>query len=146
MVRPARPGDAEAATRLAVAAKASWGYPAEWMERWQTDLTITPGYLETNPAWCAVDSGEVTGFCALEAGRDGWELAHLWVHPSAQGRGAGRALLGAAVGRAGGRLRILSDPHAEAFYRRMGAVPAGWEDAPMSGEPDRRLPVLLISR
>jgi GNAT superfamily N-acetyltransferase len=64
-------------------------------------------------------------------------LDHFWVQPERMGRGIGRELFGHAVGtaRAGGatRLEIDSDPHAEAFYRRMGARRIGEVPADVDG-------------
>jgi GNAT superfamily N-acetyltransferase len=55
----------------------------------------------------------------------GATLDYLWVEPESMGRGLGRALLSHALETArthgAARLAIDSDPHAEEFYRRMGA-------------------------
>lgn len=86
------------------------------------------------------------GFAAVEIAGTESVLSHLWVLPSEMGRGIGRALFAYAetVAHDAGatRLTITSDPHAGAFYRRMGAVVCGWQTAPMDGAPDRRLPLL----
>jgi GNAT superfamily N-acetyltransferase len=69
---------------------------------------------------------------------------HLFVEPAALGRGVGRALFAVAVEwtRAQSRrtLLIASDPNAVGFYRRLGAVDAGWiESEAVAG---RMLPLL----
>lgn len=40
-------------------------------------------------------------------------------------------------------MRVVSDPHAQRFYERMGAVQIGEVDAPVGGT-DRVLPVLSL--
>ena len=42
VIRPARPQEAAALTNLAHRAKASWGYPTEWLAEWGPLLTFTP--------------------------------------------------------------------------------------------------------
>lgn len=39
------------------------------------------------------------------------------------------------------RLRIEADPHAEEFYRRMGAITIAYRRADLDGE-ERRLPIM----
>lgn len=45
-VRAARTADADELTRLARISKAHWGYPKDWLDLWQGDLTITPETIE----------------------------------------------------------------------------------------------------
>jgi predicted N-acetyltransferase YhbS len=65
------------------------------------------------------------------------------------GQGVGRALLAQALGhaRAAGHaaLHIDADPHAEAFYRRCGAMRIGATAAPIDGQPQRVRPQLRLS-
>lgn len=44
-LRSATAEDAPVLTQLIFRAKAYWGYPAEWMDAWCEDLTITPEYI-----------------------------------------------------------------------------------------------------
>jgi len=73
-----------------------------------------------------------------------FDLSRLFIQPEAIRTGIGRALFEAAVALAkadgGTRLSILSDPFAEAFYVRLGAVKIG--EAPSDAIPDRLLPLL----
>src|SRR5690606_14521101 len=84
------------------------------------------------------------GFCALLMGGEEAWLDHLWVMPSRMRRGVGRALFEHAgrFAKANGvrRLKIVGDPHAEPFYRRMGAVRYGSQAANIDGV-ERRLPL-----
>ena len=144
--RPARPDEAAALTQIALAAKQSWGYPDEWMAEWRPDLTIAPGYIGSSPVWVAELGGTTAGFLGLVRMDAHWHLEHLWVLPAFHGHGLGRALFAEAVkqARAVGatELRIKSDPHAEAFYLKMGAVRTGQEVYLLLGKIRRELPEL----
>jgi GNAT superfamily N-acetyltransferase len=125
-IRRATDDDAAALTAIAHAAKRHWGYPEAWIARWRDALTLTPAFVRDHAVFMAVDAGDrPCGFYALSIDGAGAVLEHLWVEPAWMGRGVGRQLLSHAIAnaRAGGaaRLEIDSDPHAEAFYRRMGA-------------------------
>ena len=148
-IRDARPEDCPALTRLARAAKASWGYPAPWLEEWAPQLEIRPEYLEHHIVLVADLVGRPVGFASLEtSGNTTGEVGHLWVDPHHQGQGHGAALMNALVERAVDtgleRLQIVSDPNAVGFYAGFGAVQVGEEDAPVQGTP-RTLPVLSVS-
>lgn len=146
IIRQAEPRDAEAATQLALRAKASWGYPPDWLEAWRDELVIRPEYLATHHALVAVVEGDVVGLCVLEARRAGAALEHMWIAPEYQRRGVGRTLVEHALrfaARSGvSRVEVLSDPFAESFYRNLGARVTGSRPAPMPGAPERALPQL----
>ncbi len=144
--RRAEPSEATALTQIAFAAKQSWGYPDEWMAEWRPDLAIAPGYIAGSPVWVAEVDGTVVGFLGLvqEGGR--WWLEHLWVLPAWHGHGLGRGLFAAAARqvRAQGatELHIKSDPNAEPFYLKMGAVRTGLEVYELFGKIRREVPQL----
>jgi GNAT superfamily N-acetyltransferase len=145
-VQPAEASDAPALTALAHAAKRHWGYPEAWIQRWRDILTITPDYLAAHPCFAAVgERGEILGFAALRVDdRECW-IEHLWVLPKAMGQGMGRRLFerGEAEARKAGAtvLKVESDPHAEAFYVRMGMHTSGRVPATMDGQA-RFLPLM----
>lgn len=144
-IRPAHPTDAARLTEIAHAAKRFWGYPARWMTLWRDELTITPALLAEHPAFCAEEDGLVLGCCVLALDGEAAALEHFWVLPEAMGRGLGRQLFETATRHAAEagatHLIIESDPHAEDFYRHLGARPHGEVNYELDGEP-RRLPVL----
>jgi len=146
MIRRARPSQAEALSRLAYEAKASWGYPAEWMAAWRDELTITPEYVASHEVFIAVTDVSLAGLVALEASEGGATLEHVWVAPDRQGEGVGNALITYALAvakRAGHEVvQVTSDPNAVGFYQRCGARIAGSGPAPMPGAPERTLTVL----
>ncbi len=144
--RHARPSEAEELTRIALEAKQSWGYPDAWLAEWRPDLTITPGYISGSPVEAAELNDAVVGFSGLLLEEGHWQLEHLWVRPAFHGRGLGRALFAEAAqqARAAGatELRIKSDPNAEAFYLKRGAVRTGLEVYHLLGNIRREVPWL----
>lgn len=136
-IRHARAAEAAELSALAHASKASWGYPARWLEMWREALTITPGYIEAHAVHVAA-SDSILGFTALIAGSPDWHLDHLWVAPAAMRRGVGRALFAHAADWAAGHgaaaLAIDSEPFAEPFYLQMGAVREGEIRSQLEGQ------------
>ena len=144
-IRPALPVDLEHLTSIAHAAKRHWGYSDELIALWQADLTVTPEFIASQPVFCAMLDGEIAAFYALLRQGKSFELEHMWVDPKHMGAGVGRLLFDHAVRTArsmgGSILRIVSDPHAEEFYLRMGARRVG--EAPSKPE-GRTLPLLVV--
>jgi GNAT superfamily N-acetyltransferase len=140
-------GQAGELTQIAQTAKRYWGYPEAWMEAWRPLLTITLEQIAAWQVYRAVQAGETLGFYALAGRGQDCILEHLWVKPQVIGKGVGRALFEHAVEKArelgASRLEIESDPHAEGFYRKMGAKRSGEHLTHVLGEP-RFLPVLVV--
>lgn len=148
-IREAQAEDANALTKLAHAAKQSWGYPEELMQAWSAALTFDAAVLSAMHVGVAEGDAGILGFYALMGSGHSVQLEHLWVWPDQMGKGVGRSLvdhaLAAAARRGAEVLVIESDPNAEAFYRRLGAVRVGTIPAPAPGYPDRTLPVLEVA-
>ena len=142
-IRRAIPDDAAELSTLAKRSKANWGYPRDWLARWDSELTFTRAYLDSHRAWVAAASGTLVGMCVLELRADGAWLEHVWIAPEAQRRGIGRALVEEALRAAAAlgisRVTLASDPFAEQFYMKLGAKPYGFEPAPMPGDATRAL-------
>ena len=145
-LRDATPSDLTELTEVAHQAKRHWNYPEAWIAEWSAVLSFGPDSLVEMRVVVAEEHGRIEGFCALLPGTDRWQIEHLWIRPSAMGRGVGRRLFDDAVAHARSRgaaiLVVESDPHAEGFYLRMGAVRVGTNAAPVEGDPTRSLPVL----
>ena len=131
------PSDAETLTALVFRAKAYWGYPSEWMEAWRPELTVSSEYIKQNQLELAFMDGELVGFYGLEFEGRRACLQHLWVEPSAIGRGLGRKLFEMACEAARKEgcdiLDLVADPNAEPFYRHMGAVKTGEDQRSVLG-------------
>jgi GNAT superfamily N-acetyltransferase len=148
-IRSATPSDIAAMDRIALDAKASWGYAAEQLQAWRSDLLTPPKSLNSHPTFVAEIDGEVRAFAQASSSSRPWELVALWVSPPYMGRGIGRALLGrvAAQAHAAGQrcLAIDSDPNAEPFYRACGARVVGSVPAAIEGQPGRTRPQLVLA-
>ena len=142
-IRCAEPSERDALTDIAHAAKRHWGYPPEWIALWRDDLVFAAESFNRWRIFCAVGGGGVVGVCSVSHDGPQAELENIWVLPEFIGQGIGRALFQHAAGQARRdgcrRLRIVSDPHAEAFYVKLGARRAG----SVASKPEgRRLPCL----
>ncbi len=125
-IRRARPEEADALTEIACRAKAHWGYPAHYVARWRDEfLTISPDYIVAHLVWVVVVEGdEPVAFAALERRATGDELEHLWVLPAYMGQGIGKRLFHV-VARHSPEFSFTSDPHADGFYCKLGALKTG---------------------
>ena len=144
-LRAAQPDEADRLTAIAHAAKRHWGYPEAWIRQWRDTLTITPDYLARHPTFVIERDGTVVAFASLLSQGSVAVLDHLWVLPSEMKQGFGRALFLQAekTARAAGvtQLKVTADPHAEEFYRKMGLVTVGREEASLDGH-ERFLPLM----
>lgn len=148
-IRPAIAAEAPALTALCRRAKASWGYPAEWLAAWADDLSVTPEEAASGRVFVVeTAAGGIAGFGGVRERAGRWWLEHLWVEPEQHGRGWGRSLFAAALAEARRRgvveLWIVADPQAEGFYRRLGAKRAGTERGEVCGAA-RELPLLVVA-
>ena len=103
--------------------KGFWGYPAEWMEQWRDDLTITEEILQQQSVLLAVEAQRIIGFCIISESSEYYELEHLWLLPQYIGKGYGKRLLEQSLSKfatAPKPVQVVADPNAEAFYRRQG--------------------------
>ncbi len=147
-IRQAKTGEAALLTELALRSKGHWNYDAEFLEDCRVDLTITPGYVASHPVFVVEERESLVGFYSLEKQADfDVELMHLFVEPSAIGGGHGKRLWQHAVETASQlgfrELVIGSDPHAEAFYKAMGARRVG--EVASIVRPGRLLPLLRFT-
>jgi N-acetylglutamate synthase-like GNAT family acetyltransferase len=147
-IRRARADEAAMLTEIAHAAKRHWGYPENWIQHWQIDLTITPEFIANNEMYVAVKGEEVVGCCALTVNDSNAELEHMWIRPEHMGAGIGRALFNYITARATSlklpALELSADPNAEGFYQRMGASRIGEVRSEIEGKP-RVLPRMMIN-
>jgi ribosomal protein S18 acetylase RimI-like enzyme len=135
--RRAEPGDAEAVADVFLAAYAEMSYLPELHTAEETRGWIGDVVLSNLEVWVAEDGDRVVGFAAL--GDD--LLEHLYVHPEAQSRGVGTALLALSKERRPGGLRLWvfqKNVGARRFYERHGFRVAQLTDGRGNeeGEPD----------
>ncbi len=137
-IKKASLADADAMTQLIIASKRFWGYPDEWIELWQDELTVTPGKLEQRDFYLGKNGDEIIFIYSLsQLDATAYELEDCWVAPEYIGHGYGRILFDDLKerlhARGASRLKIISDPNAEGFYRKMGAVQVGEEPTKIEG-------------
>jgi GNAT superfamily N-acetyltransferase len=135
-------------SQIAQAAKRYWGYPERWLGLWQAELTLSAAYVSEHHVYKAVAGDTTAGFYSLTTREWEAEIDHLWIEPAYIGQGIGRQLWEHAACLAeelgAQRLVVLSDPHAEGFYRRMGMTRAG-EQVYTLDEAPRTLPRLAMA-
>ncbi|MDQ0585090.1 GNAT family N-acetyltransferase [Streptomyces rishiriensis] len=130
-IRRAVARDARRLTRLVRGSRAYEGQYAAMV----ADYRVGPDYIEAHRVFVAVAADEhpapVLGFYSLVLTPP--ELDLLFVADGAQGRGIGRLLVAhmRSEARTAGldRVRVVSHPPAEGFYRGVGAVRTGTASA-----------------
>lgn len=136
VVRRAEGRDARRLTRLVRSSRAYEGRYAAMVEGYR----VGPDYIEAHRVFVAVERGEGEGMCSGERGGErvlGFyalvvepaELDLIFVADQAQGYGIGRRLVEHMKGEARRlgieRVRVVSHPPAEGFYRSVGARHVG---------------------
>ena len=146
-IRRAMPEEAAVLTEIAHAAKRHWGYPENWIEHWQGDLTITRDFISNHEVYVAVTDKEIAGCCALVVKDSQAELEHMWIRPQYMGAGYGKALFVHVMQRAAtlsaNAVELSADPNAEGFYKHMGATRIGEVRSEIEGQP-RVLPRMTV--
>jgi GNAT superfamily N-acetyltransferase len=145
-LRRATPDEAAGLTALALRSKAYWGYDEAFIEACRAELTVSATDVDGLRITVEESEGRVVGFYGLAGEPPEADLALMFVDPRSIGQGVGRRLWEHAVTTAGAlgfeSITIESDPGAEPFYRRMGAVTVG--SAPSRSIPGRSLPLLRL--
>jgi GNAT superfamily N-acetyltransferase len=130
-VREVEPSEARQLTQLAHLAKAYWGYSPQFMAAFDDELTIKPDDLKNERFLFRVGTcnGKICSFYALDREsepKNTVEMTALFVEPTAIGKGYGKHLFEHSVELAKSlgvsSMMIHSDPYAEKFYTKMGAM------------------------
>ena len=111
-----------------ITSKGYWGYSQEQLEQWRSNLTFEDQYIIRNTVKLVLEDSEVIGFFALvKGGLD--ELDHFWLLPKAIGKGYGNIVFEQIVAECNKLditdFLIISDPDAEGFYLKKGALNVG---------------------
>jgi N-acetylglutamate synthase-like GNAT family acetyltransferase len=132
-IRRARAGEEVDLTALVMrSVQQTWDYPDEFMNWNPEDITIEPEHISAMITNVLEVDGRVVGVYVLRGEAPSMELSRMMIEPEKTRLGFGRLLWEHAVETArqlGVReLTIDSDPNAEMFYQRMGAVSIGVHD------------------
>jgi len=123
-VRAVRPDEGERLREIAAAAKAYWGYDAEFVQGWAARGDFSPGGLRAKEVYVADADGAAVAWAALVPRPEVMWLDDLWVDPPWIGRGIGSTLFRHAVERVrrlgGARLEWQAEPHSVGFYEKVG--------------------------
>jgi GNAT superfamily N-acetyltransferase len=145
-MRRARAQEADVLSELALRSKGHWGYDQEFLDACRAELTFGPDEVSDRHFVVAEAGDQVLGFYSVDGEPPVGELGNMWVEPGWIGAGLGRRLWehAMATAREAGftTLNIGAEPHAEGFYRAMGAMPIG--EIPSGSVPGRMLPLLQV--
>ena len=117
-IRRAGPSDAEAIADVFIPSFESLTFLPQ-LHTHDEDRAFIRRLVADDEVWVAEDEGQILGFAALTADM----LSHLYVHPDAQGRGAGSALMDRAEERRpdGFTFWVFQENgHARRFYEARG--------------------------
>lgn len=128
-----------------ISSKGYWGYSDEQLAKWKSNLKFEEKYIASNTVKLIQKGTEVIGFFAIVKGDDN-ELDHFWLLPEAIGKGYGNKVFEQILSECKTLkityFHIISDPDAEGFYLKKGAIKVG----EVYSEPQRRmLPKLKYS-
>ena len=132
IIRSAHIDEAALLTDLTMRSKASWGYDTKFMESCREGLTIHKSDITDpqNVIHVIEDGAHVMGFYFLRVKKSSLaKLRFFFMDPEFQRQGFGSALFANVVTVAREKsilsITIESDPYAQAFYEKMGAVKVG---------------------
>jgi N-acetylglutamate synthase-like GNAT family acetyltransferase len=121
-----------------IRSKGYWGYSQEQLEIWRSGLKFEEEYIARNTVKLVLKNEEVIGFFAIVKG-DSDELDHLWLLPKAIGKGYGNLVFEQILSECNtlgiSTFYIISDPDAEGFYLKKGALKIG----EVYSEPQKRM-------
>ncbi|MBE8715955.1 GNAT family N-acetyltransferase [Cellvibrio polysaccharolyticus] len=111
-----------------IKSKGYWGYSQKQLEEWRSNLRFEEEYIARNTVKLIFKDNEVIGFFAIVKGDSG-QLDHLWLLPNAIGKGYGNLVFTQILSECNKlaihNLYIISDPDAEGFYLKKGAIKVG---------------------
>jgi len=143
-IQAPKPEEASELNTLMRSSKSYWGYLDEWLELWDDELTITPDTMLSRAFYAGRIARELIFFYSIrQLSEHRYDLADCWVAPDYIGQGYGAILfehLNTTLKSLNCHTLVIeSDPNAEGFYKRMGAVRVGEKQSKIEG---RVLPIL----
>lgn len=143
-IRSAQQGEAHVLNELANRSKAYWPHESEYLKHCRAITHVTEQDIRGGLFIVATVGVDVAGFAAIGTVKGCRMLNHLWIGPQFIGFGLGTRLFDSVVALARDLnwtgFRIASDPYAEGFYLKRGAVRVG--EWPSKIKPGLFLPLL----
>ena len=113
---------------ILITSKGYWGYSQEQLEQCRSNLKFEEEYVGQNRVKLILEESNVIGFFALVKGELN-ELDHFWLLPNAIGKGNGNLVFEQIIVECKelniAEFYIVSDPDAEGFYLKKGALKVG---------------------
>lgn len=145
VIQKAELKDSPILTEISKSAKAYWGYPEEWLQLWENDLTITIAQIQQHHVFKLTRETEILGFCMIIEEGELVEIEHLWIRPKYIGKGLGKHLLTEVlqnvITQSHTTLSVLADPNVVGFYEKFGLKTIQY----LSGQPEGRVLPLMQS-
>ena len=133
-IRRATVGELNTINDLIMSSKSYWDYDPEYLEGCRQTLRLDEDYLQSWPCF-VMETGDkvLAGFSSIVSFENKPELHNLWILPEYIGRGLGKNLFLHMMDEAKAKgwmpIRIVADPFAEDFYKKLGAVNIGQEES-----------------
>lgn len=147
-IRQVRKSEVIFISDLAIRSKAFWGYDKDFLEQCAKELTYSEEDISSQSYefYLAEVENKTVGFYKLEdLSKDKIYLDALFIEPDYIGKGVGQSLFSHAKSitksYGGKTLQIVSDPNAEPFYIKMGAITI---DSVTSESTGRPLPLMEL--
>lgn len=127
--------------------KAYWGYTEVFLDEFMAKWGIQEHYLHDNAVFLFEKESELMGLFAFKINKDHLpELDLFFVHRNQIGKGIGKIMWQQALNYVSERnwteFKIIADPHAEQFYKHMGAKNIGVFES----FPGRFVPVMVFQQ
>jgi len=115
--------DLEVLNEISISSKAFWKYPKAWLELWEEDMKLTPQDITQQHVYKLIEAQGIIGFCAIFETEEQYEIEHLWILPTAIGKGYGKYLMEYCMQKVITKdkpIVVVVDPNAEGFYQKQG--------------------------
>ncbi len=115
--------DLPSLNEISMKSKSYWGYPEDWLNSWEDDLTVNEDHIQKHQTYKLTLDNEIIGFSVIQCNGEDFEFTHFWVIPRYIGWGYGKFLLEESLKRGVNspcRIKVESDPNAEGFYKKFG--------------------------
>lgn len=126
--RDAAPHESDVLGQLVLDGVSYWGHDVNFPDAvagLRANGLPTSDFIAANVVEVLIDGSKVVGFYSLAPNGEDIELVHMFLQADRIGTGCGRRLWERALTRArtsSGRMLIMADPEAKAFYTAMGAT------------------------